>query len=220
MAKKMLMIFVYSCLILIASKVQAMSNGEQIQPKVETLDRLIEYKTDSTWQYLEVNKYTKEDMTIYQEGNRLINMEQITVKQENNNEALMKILQSGNRKSEPDESFNIPDNDLYVATKIAIDCFNSGKNSSQLEEYYREGTSLEGKQRDRAGNIILASKGLLDKAYDETNPNIASMEMSESGKMEEEDLMKLSEGVGPLSEAEMYIDDTPRNICNRNKSKM
>jgi len=41
-----------------------------------------------------------------------------------------------------------------------------------------------------------------------------------TGKMEEEDLMKLSEGVGPLSEAEMYIDDTPRNICNRNKSKM
>lgn len=30
-----------------------------------------------------------------------------------------------------------------------------------------------------------------------------------TGKMEEEDLMKLSEGVGPLSEAEMYIDDTP-----------
>lgn len=41
-----------------------------------------------------------------------------------------------------------------------------------------------------------------------------------TGKMEEEDLIKLSEGLGPLSEAEMYIDDTPRNINNRNKSKM
>lgn len=41
-----------------------------------------------------------------------------------------------------------------------------------------------------------------------------------TGKMEEEDLMKLSEGVGPLSEAPIYIDDTPRNISNRNKVKM
>lgn len=30
-----------------------------------------------------------------------------------------------------------------------------------------------------------------------------------TGKMEEEDLMKLSESVGPLSESEIYIDDTP-----------
>ena len=41
-----------------------------------------------------------------------------------------------------------------------------------------------------------------------------------TGKMEEEDWIKLSEGLQPLSESEIYIDDTPRYINNRNKSKM
>jgi len=35
-----------------------------------------------------------------------------------------------------------------------------------------------------------------------------------TGKMDEEDWIKLAEGLEPLSEAEMYIDDTPRNIYN------
>ena len=41
-----------------------------------------------------------------------------------------------------------------------------------------------------------------------------------TGKMDEEDWIKLAEGLEPLSEAEMYIDDTPRNIYNRDKSKV
>lgn len=39
-----------------------------------------------------------------------------------------------------------------------------------------------------------------------------------TGKMDEEDWIKLAEGLEPLSEAEIYIDDTPRNIYNRDKS--
>ena len=51
--------------------------------------------------------------------------------------------------------------------------------------------------KDQLVNRILASETMIDSNKLRT------------GKMEEEDLIKLSEGLGPLSEAEMYIDDTP-----------
>lgn len=41
-----------------------------------------------------------------------------------------------------------------------------------------------------------------------------------TGKIEEDDLMHLPEKIGPLSEAEIYIDETPRNKYYRNKSKV
>ena len=55
---------------------------------------------------------------------------------------------------------------------------------------------------------ILASETLIDSNKLRT------------GKMEEADLISLSEGLGPLSESEIYIDDTPRNKYYRNKIKM
>lgn len=59
--------------------------------------------------------------------------------------------------------------------------------------------------REQLVNRILASETMIDSNKLRT------------GKMEEEDLIKLSEGLGPLSESEMYIDDTPRNFDYRNK---
>lgn len=63
--------------------------------------------------------------------------------------------------------------------------------------------SLEMSKEQLVGRL-LASETLIDSNKIRT------------GKMEEEDLIKLSEGLGPLSEAEMYIDDTPRYINYRN----
>lgn len=37
-----------------------------------------------------------------------------------------------------------------------------------------------------------------------------------TGKIEEDDWVKLATALGPLSEAPIYIDDTPRNFSNRN----
>lgn len=62
--------------------------------------------------------------------------------------------------------------------------------------------------KEQLVNRILASETMIDSNKIRT------------GKMEEEDLIKLSEGLGPLSESEIYIDDTPRNIDNRNKGKV
>ena len=41
-----------------------------------------------------------------------------------------------------------------------------------------------------------------------------------TGRIEENDWVNLAKALGPLSEAPIYIDDTPRNINNGNKSKM
>lgn len=67
--------------------------------------------------------------------------------------------------------------------------------------------SLEMSKEQLVGRL-LASETLIDSNKIRT------------GKMEEEDLIKLSEGLGPLSESEIYIDDTPRNINYRNKRKV
>ena len=62
--------------------------------------------------------------------------------------------------------------------------------------------------KEQLTSRILASEAMIDSNKLKT------------GKMEEEDWIKLSEGLQPLSESEIYIDDTPRYINNRNKSKM
>ena len=59
--------------------------------------------------------------------------------------------------------------------------------------------------KEQMVNRILCSEAMVDSNKVRT------------GKLDEEDWTKLAGSIGPLSEAEMYIDDTPRNISNRNK---
>lgn len=56
--------------------------------------------------------------------------------------------------------------------------------------------------KDQMVNRILCSEAMVDSNKVRT------------GKLEEDDWTKLAESIGPLSEAEIYIDDTPRNISN------
>ena len=58
--------------------------------------------------------------------------------------------------------------------------------------------------KDQMVNRILCSEAMVDSNKVRT------------GKLEEDDWTKLAESIGPLSEAEIYIDDTPRNISNGN----
>ena len=62
--------------------------------------------------------------------------------------------------------------------------------------------------KEQMVNRILCSEAMVDSNKVRT------------GKLEEDDWTKLAGAIGPLSEAEIYIDDTPRNICYGNKSKM
>ena len=58
--------------------------------------------------------------------------------------------------------------------------------------------------KEQMTNRILCSEAMIDSNKLRT------------GKIEEDDWVKLVETLGPLSEAEIYIDDTPRNLNNRN----
>jgi replicative DNA helicase len=62
--------------------------------------------------------------------------------------------------------------------------------------------------KDQLVNRILCGEAMVDSNKVRT------------GKMEEDDWLKLAAATGPVSEAPMYIDDTPRYIGNGNKSKM
>ena len=54
--------------------------------------------------------------------------------------------------------------------------------------------------KEQMVNRILCSEAMVDSNKVRT------------GKLEEEDWAKLAETIGPLSEAQIFIDDTPRNI--------
>lgn len=58
--------------------------------------------------------------------------------------------------------------------------------------------------KDQMVNRIMCSEAMVDSNKVRT------------GKIEEDDWIKLASSIGPLSESEIYIDDTPRNICNGN----
>ncbi len=58
--------------------------------------------------------------------------------------------------------------------------------------------------KEQMVNRILCSESMVDSNKVRT------------GKLEEDDWTKLAESIGPLSEAEIYIDDTPRYLCNGN----
>ena len=62
--------------------------------------------------------------------------------------------------------------------------------------------------KEQVANRILCSEAMVDSQKVRT------------GKIEEDDWGKLATALGPISEAPIYIDDTPRYFYNRNKSKM
>lgn len=62
--------------------------------------------------------------------------------------------------------------------------------------------------KEQMVNRILSSEALVDSSKIRT------------GKIEDDDWVKLARALGPLSEAPIYIDDTPRNFCNGSKSKV
>ena len=61
--------------------------------------------------------------------------------------------------------------------------------------------------KEQLANRLLCSEAMVDSNKIRT------------GKLEENDWINLAKALGPLSEAPIYIDDTPRNIRNGNKSK-
>ena len=68
MKNKTLIVLTLILLLSVVTKVQAIEGGQEINPKEEKIETLIEIKEGDIWKDLEVSKYNQSDMLIYKVG--------------------------------------------------------------------------------------------------------------------------------------------------------
>ena len=167
MIKKITIIFTFVLLIISISKVEALSKDEVINSQKIELDKLIEIKIEGTWKDMQLDKYTSNGLTIYKIGNNSDNGNNITIQEEKNDTRIMKIIKNGYGKNKSLAFQLDSDNDLYAATKIAIDCISNTYSIEDVDNYYRPKINLSEELNIKAQKIIDVAKELLAIGYNE-----------------------------------------------------
>ena len=166
MIRKIALIFTFVLLMFCMSEVQAFSRGDSVNPRKETFESLIETKvteSEETWENANFDKYSIDDAIIYKIGN----------KEEKSNEVYLQYLtfdakvQRAIKNGYLEKNFELyglsSDNELYMATKIALDCLENGKGVEDIDDFYRP-KFLDDTKKTKAENIINAAKEILNIA--------------------------------------------------------
>lgn len=168
MLKKLFIIFAFALAIIGISKVQAVSFNDSIDIQKSSLDKLIEINEESEWKDLDINKceYTSEEgIYIYPMENKKGTDNSVKISRNNHSDIAMRIIWNGYGSKEASSYGMTNENDLYVATKIALDCVYSYNNLQDLSTKFRVKEGLDGTEKQRAQKIIEVATNLLNKGY-------------------------------------------------------
>lgn len=169
MIKKVFMIFAFILFVFGITKVQAVSKGDVIKPKVKELEKLIQTNISGKWEYLKVEEYSANGMPIYKIGNKEEIVDTLIIDDEKGDKKLKNIIKSGYKSKSLLELGVDTDEDAYIATKIAIDCIYNNYSEEIVDTYYRIGENLEENKKTKAKKILNLVKKLLKNANDEKN---------------------------------------------------
>ncbi len=162
MKNKTLIVLTLILLLSVVTKVQAIEGGQEINPKEEKIETLIEIKEGDIWKDLEVSKYNQSDMLIYKVGTHERSANPILISHQYNNEKLLRIVKNGYQERSTTELGLTNENDAYIATKIAIDCVFDNTAIANIDNKYRAKENLNEEQRISANKILEVAKSLVD----------------------------------------------------------
>ncbi len=168
MIKKLFIIFTFVLTIIGISKVQAVSFDDTINIQKSSLEKLIEIQEDEEWKDLDINKceYTNEEgIYVYPMENKKESDNSVKISRNNHSDAAMRIIWNGYGSKSASIYGMEKEEDLYVATKIALDCVYSYNNLQDLNSKFRVKEGLDGTEKQRAEKIIEVATDLLNKGY-------------------------------------------------------
>lgn len=190
MTKKIFIVLTLLWLIFGITKVKALSKNEKISVIKEKLDTIIETKNENTWQDLEIEKYTKENMTIYKLGNSSLSQSEITIGNNLNDDRIKRVIKSETKEKIFFESGIQNEEDKYIATKIAIDSISNGYKSEKIKSYYRAKETLNETTKIRANNIIKSAEKLIDLGYTGTEKYQNIISLTRIGEFTKDNIKK------------------------------
>ena len=191
--KKKVTIIAFILILFCISKVQAFSDGNTIKRTEEKLEDLIETKTsedEDTWKFIDAKKYTEENnnMIIYKIGNEEASEEETYLQYLTYDQKIKRIIKNGYKEKDPNEYGLSNENDLYLATKIALDCLENNKQKEDIDKFYRPGSLLTNDLKTRAENIIEAAKEILDIGINGTKTYSRSIGFGPIGEIEKDNI--------------------------------
>lgn len=190
MTKKIYIILTLIWLIFGITKVKALSKNEKINITKESLETIIVTKEEGIWKDLNIERYIKENLTIYKIGNNNLSKNEITVGSSLADDRIKRIIKGKDREKIFYESRITSEKDKYIATKIAIDSISNGYAVSEIKNNYKAKENLSEIVEIRANNIIRASEKLADLGYTgkEKFQNITGL--AKMGEFSKDDIKK------------------------------
>ena len=186
MAKKFFLTFIFVLFILGITNVQAITSNSTIIADTENLDKLIINK--STGEYLKSVKYKRPNVVIFEKGDNQNTTDVIKVGRSYEDEKVMRIIKNGYNLDNI-RPLNIEEqDDLYIATKIAIDCAGKENLVSSVNDFYEIGNNLSDELKLRASNIIKTADKLLKIGNEGTEKYTKSIEVKKIGDFEKDKL--------------------------------
>ena len=183
MIKKLLTVFALTVLTLIFFGTSNVKGAVQ----KESLEDIIKVKVGDEWENLKINKYTDGEDVIYKrENDKEGDFTELKKEKDSQDTSIIKIIRKGYKYNKNWESEFALDseNDLYIATKIAIDCVKNGTSENDIMNIYQVVDEASEEQRKRAEKILEAVAKLVKEGYHGTYINYEIVQVDKEGDLE------------------------------------
>lgn len=191
MTKKISIAFALIWFIFGITKVNALTQQENIKiQKNEIIDfkGIIETKINGQWEEFHINQYEAADMVIYEIGNNSAGANILTIgqKQETDsantvNSKLVRILRYGYGYGD-EKGFELTQDELYLATNMAINCMKKQYLEGTVGNYYRAKSGLDANKKEKISHIIEVANRLLSIGYSGEEMPKERIEVLEKGE--------------------------------------
>lgn len=176
MRKKIFIIFIM-IMLTFGTNVQALTecaNFNIIGTRITELDGAIEMSTEeNVWEDISITRYLAGGIYMYEIGPKTKSLNRInsgrTEKDLNTRDDFIKIIKNGN-KEENIEKYGLDNKeDMYIATKIALDCYIHNYSAEKVSKHYNVKTDIKDTLKERAKKIMNAVPQILEEKTEEIN---------------------------------------------------
>ena len=189
--KKVVTVLTFIFMMICISKVEAYSDTKTIDRTKENLENLVEIKVsedEDTWEFINTDKYTAENMVMYKIGNEDASDSGTYIQYLTYNSKIKRIIKNGYGEKEASEYELNNENDLYLATKIALDCLENNIEPEKINEHYRANSLLSNDLKTRAENIISGAKKILEIGINGNETYYRNLAFSINGEIEKDNV--------------------------------
>lgn len=162
MKRKFFMAFAFALLFFCMGNVKAYTNDGIVNEKHVMYYTMIQKNLgNDKWDYMIVNIYDAGEDVLFQIGETHKERADIAIQNRYYNDRILSVLENGFGKISYKDAGVLSNDEVYVATHLALNFAYTGKPFEEFDNYYRASIHLKGKDKENADNIINAAKNML-----------------------------------------------------------